>query len=431
MRRGGGRCCESARRTRCLRVTPLDAPSTDVSKPRRGFRRALVAVATLFVGAKIAVSFGACSQFRTDATWRRDIARAIDATPPALHRSRDHDAFVWTRRAVLPAPFHQASDLASTPSGLVIAASIDALGVDGAALYRLNHSLALSTVLTWTGQGFLRVHAFGDRLVVPDADAPFYPLSFAFDLDVDGYVFVSDARGALTTSAREVVPRVYHVFDTARLRDGTLVASTGAYPPRDVPYLSSRGPAALFVDAGPGHPWRRVLEYPSREARGVIRFTYLLALDDGALLAAVQSSDDGLPAVVRIEGLPASATVTAVPELTGQTLRWATFRSAIYRIASTDSSDRFTRSIDGGRHFESLAASSPQSLAASESALFLLDGGALHASTDGVHFERIAPSIDALLDVPSSLVSTPVVVHDGAVWAASMRTGEIFQAVAP
>ena len=51
---------------------------------------------------------------------------------------------------------------------------------------------------------------------------------------------------------REVLRAVYHVFDVARLPDGRLVASTGAYPVGETAYFSKHAPAALFVDDVPG-----------------------------------------------------------------------------------------------------------------------------------------------------------------------------------
>jgi hypothetical protein len=221
---------------------------------------------------------------------------------------------------------------------------------------------------------------------------------------------------------------VYHVFDTARV-GGLLVATTGAYPTSDVPYFSHRGPAALFVDAGAGHAWRRALEYPTRDVEGVVRFTYALALDDRSVIAAVQSSVAGVPAAVRIDGLPSAPSVHPVEGIAGDTLRWARFRDRVYNIADAADRSVLTRSGDGGRTFEPLASESPQSIATTDDAMYLLDDGALYISSDGEHFERVAASAPALRFRPSTLVSPPLVVHEGALWTASPTTGEIFVAV--
>ncbi len=144
----------------------------------------------LLGGTKVLLSSGACSRYRIDGAWRTEIARAVPTGPRRAQVTPAPNSLVWSRRAVLPAPYREACDLASTPSGLVIAASIDALGTDGAALFRLRSSGGLTTLLTWSGQGFLRVHAYGDRLVVPDADAPFVALA---DEAVEWLAFSGDA----------------------------------------------------------------------------------------------------------------------------------------------------------------------------------------------------------------------------------------------
>ncbi len=87
-----------------------------------------------------------------------------------------------------------------------------------------------------------------------------------------------------------------------------------------------------------------------------------------------------------------------------------------------------TRAARGGRTFTPVSADRPQSLAATDDTLFLLDDGALLASADGEHFVRIARAHTALRFQPSTLVSAPLVVHDGALWSASPRTGEVFVA---
>jgi hypothetical protein len=256
-------------------------------------------------------------------------------------------------------------------------------------------------------------------------------LEFAFRWNVDGYVFVSDASGALSPRAREVVPRVYHVFDVARTAGGTLVASTGAYVPGDVAYLSRRAPAAIFADDGPGRPFRRVLEYyPERGVDDVVRFTYLLALPDGAVLAGMQTFLQSAPAAVRLEGLPNRPRVLPMYGLRGDALRWVAHGGRVYHVASLGAAPRVSVSTDGGRTFRGVNGVTAQSLASAGGALFALgEEGDLWASEDGESFERIAPPVDALRYVPSPLVSAPLVVHEGSLWAGSVTTGELFQAV--
>ena len=392
-------------------------------------RRPLRTLATSTLGAVVALRLAAfaqsgCVPLRTDSAWRE----AVRA------RTENHDAAVtvaagarWTRRFALPAPFVEVSDLASTPRGLAIAASIDALTVDGAALFRWEDASAPRALLRWDGQGFLRVHAWGDTLVVPDADAPFHALSFAFDLDVDGYVFASSPDGTLTDRQREVLPAAYHVFDVARLADGRLVASTGAYPPSAVAYLSSSAPAALFIDDGAGRPWRRALEYPSHDARGVYRFTFLVTLPDGALLAGTETPQG--PGALRIEGAATSPVVLPVEGINGYVLRWALWQGAVLAVVQSGVGTELVRSTDGGRHFRALPSPpTPQSALAIGAALYVLADGTLYSTDDGVTFTERVARVQPLTHRPSSLVSAPLVAWRGSVWAASTRTGEVFEA---
>lgn len=365
-----------------------------------------------------------CVPVRTDGAWRTAVrARA---------EPRDDDARVepgarWVRRFTVPSPFAEVSDLASTPRGLVLATSIDALTVDGAALFRWEGSDPLRTLLRWEGQGFLRVHAWGDTLLVPDADAPFRALSFAFDLDVDGYVFASAPDGTLTDHAREVLPAAYHVFDVARLADGRLVASTGAYPPSSVAYVAASAPAALFIDDGASRPWRRALEHPSPDAVGVYRFTYLLPLPDGALLAGTETPQGA--GAVRIDHPGAAASVSPVEGIAGYVLRWARWQGAALAIVQTSTGTALLRSDDGGRRFVAVRApDGPQCATPVGATLFLLADGALYSTDDGVAFTLRAPRCDALAPRASSLVSAALVAHRGRLWAASTRTGEVFEA---
>lgn len=382
--------------------------------------------ATLLALRLTALAQTGCTSLRTDGRWRATVrarAESVDPTAAVPDRAR------WVRRFSLPAPFAQVCDLASTPRGLVAAASIDALGVDGAALFRWESGPAARELLRWDGQGFLRVHAWGDTLVVPDADAPFHLLPFVFDLDldVDGYVFVSSPDGTLARHQREVLPAVYHVFDTARLADGRLVASTGAYPPSAVAYTGSAAPAALFVDDGPGRPWRRALEHPSADARGVHRLTFLLTLPDGAVLAGTESPTG--PDAVRVESPGAAPIVRVAEGVDGYVLRWAFWRGAVFVIVQRSTGTLLLRSDDGGRHFAPVPhLDDPQSLAATDATLFVLARGALVGTDDGVTFTERVPQNEALTHTPSSLVSAPLVVHRGSLWAASTRTGEVFEA---
>ncbi len=398
----------------------MGAATSGVTRAGRVVRALAFAVLALRV---VAFAQTGCMPLRVDGAWRAAVrARAESVVTGA----RVPEGARWVRRAQMLAPYVQVTDLASTPRGLAVAASIDALGVDGAALARWD-GRTLTTLLTWSGQGFLRVHAWGDRLVVPDADAPFQVLPFAFDLDVDGYVFISDAEGAITDRQRVVLPAVYHVFDVARLASGRLVASTGAYRPEEIPYRARVAPAALFGDDGDGRPWRRLLVRPRGEVEGVHRYVYLLALPDGGLLASVEWN--GLPGLVRIDDLEGDVRVTAAQNLGAFVLRMALWRGAVWVITGFSYDLALSRSDDGGRSFRRVdTPAMPQSLAPDGDTLWMLGDGGLYRTNDGVHFEAKAPRVEALVHRASPMVSAPLVVHRGSVWSASPQTGELFEA---
>jgi hypothetical protein len=388
-------------------------------------RRVLVGGGLAAVLAVTAVGVHGCESLHPDPAWRSHLAHAAVAVPGVQVAL----SMRWAKRFQVAPPCQQVCDLASTPSGLVVAASRDALGEDGAALFRWTPQRGLTDLVRWEGQGFLRVHAYGDTLLVPDADAPFSFGRFVFDWDVDGYVFASRPDGTLDRDARELLPAVYHVFDVARLRDGRTVASTGAYDPARVPYLSDPAPAALFADDGPGRPWRRALVWPSARAVGVHRFTYLLALPDGALLAGVESPMGY--GVVRIDDPLGRATVSGATGVEGFVLRFALHGDRVLSIAQGAGGARLHASRDGGRSFEVVANAPPdaQAVAVTDAGLFLLAGGALWHERGDV-FTRLTAPQPALAHTASSLVSAPLVAHEGALWAASPRTGEVFYAVA-
>lgn len=355
---------------------------------------------------------------------RSSAAAAPSSSPPASIADVDVDdgegPLRWRLRATLPEDHREVSWLETTAEGLVISASTEALTRNGAAVFRLSDA-GLTTLFESEGQGFLRVHAWGRKLLVPDADAAF-GVGFFLRLDVDGAVFVLDADGSVH---EEVLRAVYHVFDVVEL-DGRLYASTGAYVPGDVPYRSDRAPAALFVQGPPGDPWQRIVEFPARDAQadaGVMRFTYLFALHAGVLLAGVSDWNAGSHAV-RIEGLPDAPRIVRIPELTGQTRQWGGAGAKVYHL----SEDTLSVSTDHGHTFEPLATpEDPQGFAVVDGSLLVLSNGALHRSENDTSFTEVVPAHPSLVLDASGLHGVAMRVHGGNLWAASPRTGEIFE----
>lgn len=340
------------------------------------------------------------------------------ATEPAAPPLR------WVQHATLPDKYPQAGDLLSAGSDLYIAVSTDALTQNGQALYKLSPDGQLSPVLVRSGQGFLRIHAHSDRLFVPDADAPF-TASIVFRLNIDGFVY-SFEPGAPAAAKREVIPHVYHVFDTALL-DGRIYASTGAYANSEIPYQAKRNPAALHLRDSADKPWRRVVECPQvakGTETGVVRFTYLLPLENGTLLAGLTDWSNflGGDGAVLIEGLPDQPKVRRIVGLSGNTLRWFRWRHLIYQISESAFVTHLNISADGGHSFAPVLSAPPlpQSLATLNDALVLL--------ADGATFTAITAQNPKLRHHPHPLLSAPLVVHRNQLWAADPQHGSLWSA---
>lgn len=160
------------------------------------------------------------------------------------------------------------------------------------------------------GQGFLRVHAIGGRLFVPDTDPPYAGFGLV-DHGTEGYVFVSDAAGHFEaprapghrpppppTPDREgragaaVLPRAYHVLDVIRFR-GRMYASTGAVPPTEKAWTGA-SPGALLVARPTWDRWTYEVDYPYPWKAGVWRLTYLVRFHD-KLFAGLQDYDGREP----------------------------------------------------------------------------------------------------------------------------------------
>jgi hypothetical protein len=117
--------------------------------------------------------------------------------------------------------------------------------------------------------------------------------------------------------------------------------------------------------------------------------------------------------------------------LDGFVLRWERWKEHIYAVTQSHGGTRQWASSDGGRSFDARdELDRPQSLAATDDALWALAGGALLRSSDGEHFAPVLDAVPALRHRGSSLVSAPLVVHRGALWSASPVTGEVLEAVA-
>ncbi|AKU96519.1 hypothetical protein AKJ09_03183 [Labilithrix luteola] len=195
------------------------------------------------------------------------------------------------------------------------------LGTDGATItrYRPDAARPFGIAFDWNrpgeptkggggGQGFLRVHAIGGRLFVPDADPPYGGLGLV-DHGTEGYVFVSDAKGTFAPprspnfrppatpdltnwsegrAGAGVLPRAYHVIDVIRYR-GALFASTGSVPPKEQAWRGP-SPGALHRANADGSRWTYEVDYPFPWKNGVWRLTFMVRFK-GRLYAGLQDYD--------------------------------------------------------------------------------------------------------------------------------------------
>jgi hypothetical protein len=211
-------------------------------------------------------------------------------------------------------------DLTPFGDALYAAHANQPLGTDGATISRYRPAAAKSfgVAFDWNrpgeptkgggaGQGFLRVHAIGGRLFVPDSDPPYNGLGLA-EYGTEGYVFVSDGAGAfappraphyrppaapdlLAQSGRAgagVLPRAYHVIDVIAFRGG-LYASTGSVPPKERAW-SGPSPGALHRANDDGSRWTYEVDYPYPWQNGVWRLTFMVRFKD-RLYAGIQDYD--------------------------------------------------------------------------------------------------------------------------------------------
>jgi hypothetical protein len=204
------------------------------------------------------------------------------------------------------------------------------------------------------GQGFLRVHAIGGRLFVPDTDPPYNGFGIS-EGGTEGYVFISDAAGQFAKPTGEhlhppgvptpegragasVLPRAYHVLDVIRFR-GRLYASAGSVPPTEHAWRGP-SPGALHVANASWSRFTYAVDYPFPWQNGVWRLGFMVRFKD-RLYAGIQDYDGREPNDFLVFSPPAESSVITHDDVhpkrvsaTGamQTLRWYTDAGKLYWI---------------------------------------------------------------------------------------------------
>lgn len=309
-------------------------------------------------------------------------ASAASAPPPQLDPDGDDDP-PDTGSAPLPAALHfervgrpplalqRICELTPLGEALYASHANQPLGTDGATITRYrpdDEKHPFTVAFDWNrfgeptkggggGQGFLRVHAIGGRLFVPDTDPPYAGFGIV-DPGTEGYVFVSDASGAFAparmpghrpppppTPGSEgragagVLPRAYHVLDVVRFR-GRYYASTGSVPPTERAWRGA-SPGALHVADDAWSRWTYEVDYPFPWQPGVWRLTYLVRFRD-KLYAGIQDYDGREPNDYVVFSPPADSRLIGHADARGVrvsatggalTLRWYADAGKLWWIA--------------------------------------------------------------------------------------------------
>jgi hypothetical protein len=258
-----------------------------------------------------------------------DASSAPDSDPPAIAADEEPDGdddpsdpgdaplpadLRFERVGRPPLALQRICDLTPLGDALYASHANQPLGTDGATITRYRPDDAkhpFSVAFDWNrpgeptkgggaGQGFLRVHAIGGRLFVPDTDPPYAGFGLS-DHGTEGFVFVSDDEGRFAPAAQPghrppstagIVPRAYHVIDVVRFR-GRDYASTGSVPPGERAWRGA-SPGALHVANEGDRRWIYEVDYPFPWKDGVWRLTYLVRFR-GSLYAGIQDYDGREP----------------------------------------------------------------------------------------------------------------------------------------
>ncbi len=381
------------------------------------------------------------------------------------------------RVGVPPLALSRICDLSSFGGALYMAHAVAPLGIDGATVtkYVAGDPTPLRLVFDWNrygepsrgggaGQGFVRVHAIGGRLFVPDADPPYDGFGY-LDHGTEGYVFVSDPSGAFAKPLGEhrkpplaptlagddggaaragamVLPRAYHVLDVIRFR-GALWASTGSVPPNERAW-SGPSPGALHRADGASTRMDWVVGYPDDATRDVWRLTFLVRFHD-RLFAGIQEYQPRDPndyvvfspaadatTITRADLRPVRATDAGVVS----TLRWYadTKMETLYWIAlGRTTGQAELRVTHDGFTWTSIempaGAGQPTDVVRFRDALVLLAENGLYR----VEGTRVLPTPLAtwtdpkLFAVSDWFCAAPLAVHQNALYAGSQKNGALYR----
>lgn len=365
-----------------------------------------------------------------------------------------------------PLALQRVCDLTALGGALYAAHATRPLGLDGATITRFRpaDSRPFSLAFDWNrsgepskgggaGQGFLRVHAIGGRLFVPDADPPYNGFGIS-EPGTEGFVFVSTPEGefaqarmpghrpprapdAAGKAGAAVLPRAYHVIDAIRFR-GNLYAASGAVPPGQRAWHGA-SPAALLVETELGAPFAYAADYPRPYQNGVWRLTFLVRFRD-RLYAGLQDYDQREPndyvyfapprerALITEDDLHA-VRVTAAG--TAQTLRWYADGGKLYWIAWNREGVGLRVSSDGEswRVVElPLGVGVPTDIVRFRGALHVLTSrGLLRLDPTGPTVLARITDKRSPFELDDSFCAAPLAVFQGELYAGGQRDGALYR----
>jgi hypothetical protein len=350
-------------------------------------------------------------------------------------------------------------DLEPFDGALYAAHAYAPLGVDGATITRYADG-KLSVAFDWNrpgepaegggaGQGFIRIHAIGGRLYVPDADPPYDGFGIV-DQGTEGYVFVSDEHGVFAKAVNPakaddertkklhyrppqtaiVVPRAYHDLDVIRFQ-GKIWASTGSVPPTEHAWRGS-SPGALNALDEAKHRFGYVVGYPENANSDVWRLTFMTRFRD-KLYAGIQEyypreTND----YVVFDGTSLGGK-RVTPDGGAETLRWYTDRGALYWITVDKDGSGHLRTTRDGITWRAIdlpqGAGRPADILRFRDALVVLaERGLYRLDLAPDTLTPIATWDDKkLFPVDDIFCAPPLAVYNGDLYAGSQKNGALYR----
>ena len=348
-------------------------------------------------------------------------------------------------------------DLTPFDGALYAAHAYVPLGVDGATITRYDHE-HITVAFDWNrpgeptggggaGQGFVRVHAIGGRLYVPDADPPYDGFGLV-DRGTEGYVFESDEHGAFAKAqnpARKdderprkvhfrppktalLVPRAYHDLDVIRFR-GKIWASTGSVPPTERAWHGSSPGALNALDEAKGR-FQYVIGYPRDATSDVWRLTYMVRFRD-RLYAGIQEYYPREPNDYVVFDGETLEGKRVTDEGGAETLRWYADRGSLYWITLDKDGSGKLRVTRDGASWRVLAL--PPDAGRATDVVRFRDGLVVLAERallrlDGETFTPIATWDDKkLFAVSDFYCAAPLAVYENELYAGSQKDGALYR----